>query len=115
MVLRCGFGVVSRSAGTTTAQLTDQEQLGKNLFFDENLSEPRGQDCAACHAPGVGFTEIMTLSISMEQYTKAQLPGDSGTANRLLQHMRVPVLYWLLHEDHGQAVCSGMAEPPAGD
>jgi cytochrome c peroxidase len=43
------------SAGNTTA-LTDQEQLGKNLFFDENLSEPKGQDCAACHAPSVGFT-----------------------------------------------------------
>jgi len=41
--------------GTGTA-LTNQEQLGKNLFFDENLSEPKGQDCAACHAPGVGFT-----------------------------------------------------------
>ncbi len=48
--------LLAASAGTTTAQLTNQEQLGKNLFFDENLSEPRGQDCAACHAPGVGFT-----------------------------------------------------------
>jgi len=47
------------STGNATAQillLTDQEQLGKNLFFDNNLSEPRGQDCAACHDPNVGFT-----------------------------------------------------------
>ncbi len=36
--------------------LTPQEQLGKNLFFDTNLSDPAGQSCAACHAPKVGWT-----------------------------------------------------------
>jgi cytochrome c peroxidase len=36
--------------------LTDQEQLGKYLFFDTNLSDPAGQACAACHAPQVGYT-----------------------------------------------------------
>ncbi|HEX7628429.1 MAG TPA: cytochrome c peroxidase [Candidatus Methanoperedens sp.] len=51
--------LLAASAGNTTAQiqqLTAQEQLGKQLFFDQNLSEPVGQACAACHAPGVGFT-----------------------------------------------------------
>lgn len=32
------------------------EQLGKALFFDENLSTPPGQSCATCHAPEAGFT-----------------------------------------------------------
>ncbi len=36
--------------------LTAQEQLGKNLFFDTNLSDPPGQACAVCHAPAVGWT-----------------------------------------------------------
>ncbi len=36
--------------------LSPIEQLGKLLFFDENLSTPPGQSCAACHAPEVGFT-----------------------------------------------------------
>ncbi len=36
--------------------LTPQEQLGKFLFFDSNLSEPRGQACAECHGPAVGYT-----------------------------------------------------------
>jgi cytochrome c peroxidase len=36
--------------------LTEKERLGKHLFFDENLSEPRGQACATCHSPSVGFT-----------------------------------------------------------
>ena len=43
--------------GTAVAQdLTPMEMLGKSLFFDENLSTPPGQSCAACHAPEVGFT-----------------------------------------------------------
>jgi cytochrome c peroxidase len=36
--------------------LTPQEELGKFLFFDTNLSTPPGQSCAACHAPETGFT-----------------------------------------------------------
>ncbi len=36
--------------------LSPIEQLGKNLFFDENLSTPPGMSCATCHAPEVGFT-----------------------------------------------------------
>lgn len=36
--------------------LSPQEQLGKFLFFDNNLSDPAGQSCASCHAPEVGWT-----------------------------------------------------------
>lgn len=39
-----------------SGRLTPIELLGKYLFFDENLSRPRGQSCAACHAPETGFT-----------------------------------------------------------
>ena len=35
---------------------TPQEQLGKSLFFDTNLSTPSGQSCAVCHGPTVGWT-----------------------------------------------------------
>jgi cytochrome c peroxidase len=41
---------------TTLATLTDQEQLGKDLFIDINLSDPAGEACAACHGPSVGYT-----------------------------------------------------------
>jgi cytochrome c peroxidase len=40
----------------TAWALTDEEELGKYLFFDSNLSEPAGQACAACHGPSVGYT-----------------------------------------------------------
>ncbi len=44
---------------TTSADnsgLTAEEQLGKFLFFDTNLSTPAGVSCASCHGPAVGFT-----------------------------------------------------------
>ncbi len=51
-----GLGFVLASAEKTPAGLSDKEELGKRLFFDKNLSNPPGQNCAACHGPGVGYT-----------------------------------------------------------
>lgn len=36
--------------------LTPQEQLGKSIFFDPNLSINKNQSCASCHVPEVGWT-----------------------------------------------------------
>jgi cytochrome c peroxidase len=36
--------------------LTPNEQLGKSIFFDQNLSIDQNQSCAACHGPEVGWT-----------------------------------------------------------
>lgn len=38
------------------AGLSVKEQLGKDIFFDEDLSLNRNQSCAACHAPEAGWT-----------------------------------------------------------
>jgi cytochrome c peroxidase len=43
-------------SGINAEALTDQENLGKSLFFDTNLSQPTGQSCAVCHGPNVGWT-----------------------------------------------------------
>ena len=32
------------------------QQLGEKIFFDENLSRPKGMSCAACHGPEVGWS-----------------------------------------------------------
>lgn len=50
--------VLSTSAGTVQAEpvLTPMEQLGKAIFFDDNLSVNRDQSCADCHAPQSGWT-----------------------------------------------------------
>jgi cytochrome c peroxidase len=35
--------------------LTPMEELGKEIFFDQNLSTPPGVACAACHDPSTAF------------------------------------------------------------
>jgi cytochrome c peroxidase len=67
-------------AGSVQAKggLTPQEQLGKSLFFDTNLSTPRGQACAACHAPEVGWTgPVQAINASGAVYEGA-VPGRFG-------------------------------------
>ncbi len=39
-----------------TGTLGPKERLGRDLFFDTSLSEPKGQSCEACHARSVGWT-----------------------------------------------------------
>lgn len=48
--------VFGSSAGPASAQ-TLQEQLGRNLYFDLELSEPAGQGCVSCHHPDFGFAD----------------------------------------------------------
>ena len=48
--------IFALAGGGITAEGTPLQELGKillgkALFFDSNLSEPRGQSCAACHGP----------------------------------------------------------------
>ena len=45
------------SLSTATHALTPIEELGKSLYFDENLSEPSGQSCASCHDPDFAFVD----------------------------------------------------------
>lgn len=54
----CLLAIAGSTAHTANAAapLSDQQQLGKLLFFDADLSDPPGQACAVCHAPEVGFT-----------------------------------------------------------
>ena len=50
-VLNCAL------VGTVAAgDLTPMEELGKSIFFDEDLSINGNQSCASCHGTEVGFT-----------------------------------------------------------
>jgi cytochrome c peroxidase len=44
------------AVGTAAAELTEEEELGKLLFEDTDLSTPQGQSCADCHTEDAGFT-----------------------------------------------------------
>ena len=48
------FFVSLHSVGAQS--LTPNQQLGKSIFFDMNLSINMNQSCAACHGPDVGWT-----------------------------------------------------------
>ena len=57
--------------------LTPKQQLGKQLFFDPNLSHPNGQSCGSCHAPEAGFTDPdKTFPVS-----KGVFPDRFGSRN----------------------------------
>jgi cytochrome c peroxidase len=44
------------TAITHAFELTPMEQLGKSIFFDQNLSINQNQSCAVCHTPEAGWT-----------------------------------------------------------
>src|SRR5688572_2042387 len=44
--------------------LTLEQELGRKLFFDPELSNPAGQSCASCHAPGKAFADPANRNIS---------------------------------------------------
>jgi cytochrome c peroxidase len=44
----------SPSARPSTSR-SARASLGRSIFFDPNLSEPRGTSCASCHDPAQGF------------------------------------------------------------
>ena len=44
-------------AATAAAQNTPEQQLGRRLYFDQNLSQNFNQSCASCHLPIAGFAD----------------------------------------------------------
>ncbi len=76
-VLLVGLALTS-SARASVVPLTVMEQLGKDLFFDQNLSYNNNEACAACHGPQVGYTgpdELINLHGAVYQ---GSIPGAFG-------------------------------------
>jgi cytochrome c peroxidase len=69
--------VLLASAGATFG-LTPQEQLGKSIFFDDNLSLNGNQACAACHAPEWGWTGPNTGINSAGAVYEGSIAGRFG-------------------------------------
>src|SRR5450756_906740 len=51
-----GLLMLPFTAAWAARTLPPKEQLGKAIFFDQNLSLNRNLSCASCHDPAVGFT-----------------------------------------------------------
>ncbi len=58
--------------------LTPTEQLGKLIFFDNNLSINANQSCASCHAPEVGWTGPLGEINAHGAVYEGSIPGAFG-------------------------------------
>lgn len=67
--------VISATAQTV---LTPEEQLGKSIFFDENLSINQNQSCASCHDPVWGFTGPDSAVNAHGAVYEGSIPGRFG-------------------------------------
>ena len=68
------------TAETTVSGLTAEEELGKALFFDENLSANNNKSCATCHAPEFGFVgSDLTINAHGSVY-EGSIPGAFGNS-----------------------------------
>ncbi len=71
------FAVVTQ-AQAGAAQLSQEQQLGKNLFFDQNLSLNQNEACAECHGPQVGYTGPDTTINAHGAVYQGSIPGAFG-------------------------------------
>jgi cytochrome c peroxidase len=58
--------------------LSDKEQLGKSIFFDEDVSINGNQSCATCHAPQAGWTGPDTSINAHGGVYEGSIPGRFG-------------------------------------
>jgi cytochrome c peroxidase len=69
------------SVGTVAAQdptLTTNEQLGKSIFSDDNLSINQNQACAVCHGPAAGWTGPLSDTNAGGAVYEGSIPGRFG-------------------------------------
>ena len=70
--------LVAVAAATAQTSLTPQQELGKYLFFDENLSLNANQSCATCHGPEVGWTGPSQAINAAGTVYEGSIPGAFG-------------------------------------
>ena len=73
VILLIGLVIAAGAAG-----LTDNEQLGKAIFFDEKLSIKQNQSCASCHAPEWGWTGPVSAINAGGAVYEGSIPGRFG-------------------------------------
>lgn len=66
------------NADVVVASLSDKEELGKLIFFDENLSLNANLSCASCHGPAWGFTGPKEIINKHGAVYEGSIPGAFG-------------------------------------
>ncbi len=70
--------VAATTATVCANNLTPVQQLGKSIFFDNNLSINQNQACAVCHAPEVGWTGPDAAINAGGSVYEGSIPGRFG-------------------------------------
>ena len=102
------------ATATAVAQaLTPTEELGKSIFFDDNLSINNNQSCATCHAPAAGWTgDISSINQGGAVY-EGSVPGLFGNRKPPSSAYATPspILHYVIEKRRhcSLAATSGMA------
>jgi cytochrome c peroxidase len=94
LLLVIGVGTVSAQDPTTL------EQLGKSIFFDQNLSANGNQACAACHAPEAGWTGPLSDTNADGAVYEGSIPGRFGNRKppSAAYATQSPVLHYVIEK-----------------
>ena len=81
LIIVATFTLLAVLVSTAVAQnpvLTPREQLGKLIFFDDNLSVNGNQSCATCHGPEAGWTGPESETNAHGAVYEGSIPGAFG-------------------------------------
>jgi cytochrome c peroxidase len=99
----CGGGSAPPEIAAERA-LSRLEQLGKDLFFDIQLSNPRGQSCASCHDPMTGFAGNFASPIGVARAADGETLGLRNTPTAAYGGFAPP---FAIEERDGQVTARG--------
>ncbi len=99
--LTCGMVFAVLVCSSYAQSLSPNEQLGKSIFFDDNLSINKNQSCAACHAPEVGWTGPDSAINAHGAVYEGSIPGRFGDRKPPSSGYATqsPILYYLAKKD----------------
>ena len=73
-----GLLVLITATVVASSQLSPTEELGKDIFFDINLSANANQSCASCHGPEVGWTGPLSEVNAHGAVYEGSISGEFG-------------------------------------
>ena len=73
-----GIGLVLVISSVSASEGLSVEELGKAIFFDQNLSINNNQSCADCHGPEAGWTGPLSATNAGGAVYEGSLPGAFG-------------------------------------
>jgi cytochrome c peroxidase len=96
-VVCVGVLMVALVISAAAQSLTPNEQLGKSIFFDTNLSIIQNQSCADCHAPEAGWTGPLNDTNAHGAVYEGSIEGRFG--NRKPPSAAYATLSPIFHQD----------------